>query len=447
MTELKIKLSDIVYWVQHPFFRIAALGIACYCIFFIAEHNPTMAKIKNFVMDIEIQEEWSDGGNSLRRLAFLGCAGIGILGLLSGSWRGFRWCLPLFMAAVYVTWCGVSVAWSIDPGTTARRYVLVLCCVAGCIGATRFFTPREIILATVVTLTMFLFTGIAAELVFGAFRPYHGEYRFAGTLHPNSQAANLSILCIALFTLVRAKANGSFYFLCLLGFATIMLILTKSRTATLAMFVGVGAIWLVSQDNKRIVILGALGLWLVSVLGFLILATGFDPAAEYQDVLLMGRAEETGSSLTGRLPLWSDLSAYISDRPWFGHGFGAFWDARHVYEVSVGQEWVISEAHSSYVESTLQVGLIGCGLMILTGLSALWFSVTNFRASGEPYFLFLLGGVIFCLIRSFSESGLSEPSGFSSALFLIVCSHCWKRSASPFSMFSSTANSSAANAT
>ena len=420
------KASDVQYWLTHPVVRIIFLAASVCTVFYIAEHDPTMASIENFVIEIDIQEKWADGGNPLRRFGFLGCAFLGIVGLLFGRWRDFRPCLPVYMMAAYVIWCGVSYTWSVDPVTSLRRFILMLCTILGCVGLTRFFKPIEILYTVVLILTTFMISGIGMEILAGAFHPHRGAYRFAGTIHPNSQAAHLSMLCLTLYTLMKTHPKRNFYFYSLFGFAVIMLILTKSRTATLAMFVGLGVIWLLSQDDKRILIFSAFGSWLLAMGIFAVLATGFDPTAEYSDVLLMGRAEETGSSLTGRLPLWTDLATYIADRPWFGHGFSAFWDARHIYEVSSGQQWTISEAHSSYVDATLQVGLIGCALMVLTAFSTFWWGLSNYRATHETYFLFIVAGVVFVLIRSFSESGLSDPRGFSSSLFLVVFSHCWQ---------------------
>ena len=155
------------------------------------------------------------------------------------------------------------------------------------------------------------------------------------------------------------------------------------------------------------------------------MVSGFDPIAEYQEVLLMGRGEETGSSLTGRLPLWQDLSEYISRRPWQGHGYRAFWNPRHIYEIAVSQQWVISEAHSTYMDATLQLGIIGCTLLVLTEFCTLFFAAILFRITKQPGYLFLVGGVVFCLARGSTESGLSDPNAPTAFLFLAVAAHSW----------------------
>jgi len=413
-------------WLEGVSLRVLFLGTLMFSVFFIAEHDPRMALMDNFVTDIEKQESWQGGGNPLRRLGFLACACLGLLSLLVGKWKGFRLCTPIVLMAAYVAWCGVSILWSIDPSTSVRRYIVMLCCIVGCVGLSRFYQPREVILSVVIAFGGYLVLGIGAEILFGTFKPYSGEYRFAGTVHPNSQAAYLAMLCMALVSLSVLDTKRRILFLGLLAFAFVFLVLTKSRTSTLAMIISLGAIWLVRQSANSLTLTSVFGLWVVSFAVLVLLSTGIDPIGDNYDVIMMGRAEETdGASLTGRLPLWQELATFIEHRMWQGHGFRAFWTARNINEIYATQEWVISEAHSSYVETTLQVGLIGCLIMISVAISTLWYGVKHYRITRQPEFLFIVGGVVFSLIRGFSESGLSGPTAFTSFLFVTVFAQRW----------------------
>ena len=48
---------------------------------FLPGHTINMILSEAFVLDIEVQEQWSSGGNAQRRIAFLSCAAIGMLSL------------------------------------------------------------------------------------------------------------------------------------------------------------------------------------------------------------------------------------------------------------------------------------------------------------------------------------------------------------------------------
>ncbi len=407
---------------------VLSLCLATYVgwMFFIAEHNVEMSKSIDFVENIEDQESWAAGGNKIRQLAFLGGAAIGVLSLVLGRVGRFRLNVPLFFIACYVLWAGVSTTWSIDSGTTMRRYMVMACCAVGCIGFSRFFRVRDVVLSAMLVSLSYLVLGVGAEVFFGAFRPHVGDYRFAGTMHPNIQAANLAMGSLAAFTMARVEPKKKYLFYSAFGLLFLFLVLTKCRSATGTVPVSLGVIWLASQPTRNIVIGAMITGWFVSLFALFCMVSGFDPIAEYQEVLLMGRGEETGSSLTGRLPLWTDLMIYISYKPWQGFGYGAFWTPRHIYEIAVSQEWVISEAHSSYVEATLHLGIIGAALLSVTMIATLSYALIVFRKTRrQPEYLFIIGGVFFCIIRGFTESGLTAPAAVTSFLFFALAAHCW----------------------
>lgn len=412
-------------WFSSPLVLSLFLAASTALIFFISEHNVEMSKSQTFVEDIENQESWAAGGNKIRQIAFLACAAIGSLSFLFGRTGKFRLNLPVILIAAYVIWAGTSALWSIDSGTTVRRYMVVFCCIIGCFGFSRFLHVKDVVLSAVLVSLTFLTIGVAAEILFGAFRPHVGDYRFAGTMHPNIQAANLAMGSLAAFTMTRVKPQLKYLFYGIFCLLFLFLILTKCRSATGTVPIALGCIWLASQPTRNIFLGMLVGCWLLGTVALLCMVSGFDPISEYQDVLLMGRGEETGSSLTGRIPLWQDLSIYISFRPWQGYGYGAFWTPRHIYEIAVSQEWVISEAHSSYVEATLHLGIIGAVLMTATMLSSLIYAALVFRKTLRPEYLFLVGGIFFCLIRGFTESGLTAPAAVTSFLFLSLAAHSW----------------------
>lgn len=392
---------------------------------FFSEQDIAFSLTENFVAEIEDQESWAAGGDSFRRVAFLSCAVFGMLSLVLVRGKTFRLNLPTVLIAIYLLWAGASYTWSIDPGTTARRFILVLCCGFGCFGFCKLIDVKDAVFAAVIVSLGYLAIGVAAELVFGTFRPHVGGYRFAGSMHPNIQGANLAMGSIAAFTMARVKPESKVVFYGIFGLLFLFLLLTRCRSAAAAVPVSLAVIWIASQPVQKIVLGLVAGFWLVSTIALICMVTDFNPITEYRDVLLMGRAEETGESLTGRLPLWQDLGGYISARPLKGYGFKAFWNPRHITDIAIGQEWVISEAHSSYVDTTLQLGVVGALLLSLTALSMFFFSAFIYRKTMQPEYLFLVGGVAFCIVRGFTESGLNGASPITAFLFLALTAHSW----------------------
>ena len=419
--------SALIQWMFSPLILSVFLAFMIGATFFISEHSFLMSKNlgDNFVAEIEDQESWADGGNKLRQISFLSCACVGALSLIFGSVGRFRINIPVLLLAAYVLWAGASATWSIDPGTTVRRYALVLCCCIGCLGFSRFLSVGDAVLAAMYFSVAYLVVGVGAEIACGSFRPLAGGYRFAGTVHPNIQAANLAIGCIAAYTMARVKPDSRTMYYGIFSVVFLFLVLTKCRSATGAVPVALRVIWLVAQPIKNIVMGITCGAWVLSTIVLICIVTDVNPITANQDVLLLGRAEETGSSLTGRLPLWEDLFEYLSRSPMKGFGFGAFWTPKHIYEIAISQEWVISEAHSSYLDTALQLGIIGVALFVAIEVCTFLYAAFLSRVTQDPAYLFLVGGVFFCMMRGFTESRLTGASTLNAFLLVALTAHSW----------------------
>jgi O-antigen ligase len=250
--------------------------------------------------------------------------------------------------------------------------------------------------------------GLAAECYYGNFRPWMGDYRFSGTLHPNTQGLNLAVLCCSAFCLARRDGTRTSPFWLLLALGLAAVILTKSRTSTAGILAALGSIWLLQASWRvRIVTIGG-GLGLAALALFAVLASGWDYEHDAQQAVLLGREEQT-ESLTGRLPIWFELIDQIGHRPWHGHGYDTFWTADNIEMVSERIEWPAKEGHNGYLDLTLSIGLVGAGLVVLTALAGLVQAAFAYDASGDPAYGLAAGLLVFGLLNCFLESGMAMP--------------------------------------
>jgi len=141
--------SALIQWMFSPVVLSVFLAFMIGTTFFISEHSLVMSKnlSENFVAEIEDQESWADGGNKFRQISFLSCAAVGALSLIFGRAGNFRVNLPVLLVIAYILWAGASATWSLDRGTTVRRYILVLCCCIGCLGFSRFLSVKDAVFA------------------------------------------------------------------------------------------------------------------------------------------------------------------------------------------------------------------------------------------------------------------------------------------------------------
>lgn len=109
----------------------------------------------------------------------------------------------------------------------------------------------------------------------------------------------------------------------------------------------------------RLAVLAALA----TLLGFVLVITGFDPVSTFLD------AVNREATLTGRFLLWQAALHHISAHPALGVGFDAFWDAGLDWRtlLVLDQLGYVLHFHNSFLELGVQLGaggLIAGGMML-----------------------------------------------------------------------------------
>ncbi len=94
---------------------------------------------------------------------------------------------------------------------------------------------------------------------------------------------------------------------------------------------------------------------LVLVFSFSLLALGW---SDLMGVVLLGRHEQV-STLTGRVPLWIECWSFVEQRPLTGYGYNGFWTEDRAWDLTDTQGWVLASSHSMYLETVLNLGLVG----------------------------------------------------------------------------------------
>jgi exopolysaccharide production protein ExoQ len=86
-------------------------------------------------------------------------------------------------------------------------------------------------------------------------------------------------------------------------------------------------------------------------------------------------------TLTDRTYIWHDVYAAASRNPLLGVGFGGFWIGRMAnIPWNMRMTWVLGQAHNGYIDTYLQIGLIGVGLLaaaIITSMRRLLDSMND----------------------------------------------------------------------
>ena len=311
----------------------------------------------------------------------------------------------------------MSAVWSIDPMLSAKRGLILAFLATAALGLQRAFTVEELCQAVIVVCGLFLLVGVVAEVRLGVFHPWSSGYRFAGTVHPNTQAIHCALLALGAALLPCRSMRQLLWTVLLVSVATLLLLLTKSRTSLLAFAATVALlVWLRTSGRTRLVLV--LGLLLAVSSGLLVMEMSGQRVAErFDDVVLLGRTGKT-ATLSGRIPLWSALVPYILDRPILGYGYGAFWSPDRILEMASKTKWQMVHSHNAYIETLLAVGLTGLLTMLSLVMVSLIRHIGLFRASGNRGHAFFATVLSFFLIYSCLEAGFMLPT-FASLIWMI----------------------------
>ena len=393
-----------------PWFAFALLTLA----FFIALHDPTRSlSITDDYMPNEetIQKNVSEG-NSKRQVGFLIAGAFGALVMVSPRRRkveinGVIAVLVIF----FLAWLMMSVLWADDRSITFRRLIVIAILCIGSLAVAVRMNLRDIMLLVFWSSTAYLVIGILSEIAMGSFNLTHESYRFAGTIHPNNQGINCSLIVLSAVGLAHKLPRWRAFFIAAAVFGLAFLVLTKSRTSMGSMLFALFLYLFVAYRNsKPALFIGCAA----TTIGLIILFLGQDALMPtIEKVVLLGRSDQDmggAMNLTGRLPLWQHLLEYAAHRPFHGYGYGSFFTVKHIEEITARQDWPIAECHSVFLEVLMGLGLVGVISYTLVQFLAMRHSLVYFGRSGDHGYLFLFALLTYGFVGGLAESTLLVPT-------------------------------------
>ena len=114
--------------------------------------------------------------------------------------------------------------------------------------------------------------------------------------------------------------------------------------------------------------------------------------------LMRGQTLQEASQLTGRTKVWSDV--FRLERPWLEQIFGSGLSNKSFDGLPIDSNWVASYLEQGWFGVSIQVAL----LLVLIALA-----VIHPRGPRRALALFL---AIYCLVSSFTETGLGDASPY-----------------------------------
>lgn len=349
-------------------------------------------------------------GNETWTYAAFGCFALLTVALaMRDGKRGFATLIsPGYLALG--GWILATVIMSLEPGTSARRFVLTLCVVA--VAASLMLLPktqvelRRWLAVAILTLLVVCYLGLllapnlSIHLATDAQEPaLAGDWR--GVFgHKNMAAGMMAMLLFLGIYVIRAGswlAGGIAVALTLL-----FLVNTEGKSASAlcaAVLVLTACATMIRSFWGRALVLLA-PLVLLNLIGI--------GSVMSKNLAAISSALPLDTTFTGRTDIWTFGVQTAQLKPWTGYGFSSFWGSSAVQNLPLGMEWAATAAHShnGYLDITLAMGLPGLALLIAVFVIA---PLRNFHAAdcggnNGPLALALLQVWLFGLYLSSLES-------------------------------------------
>lgn len=318
--------------------------------------NPTIADI-------------GDTADFVNQVAYIVLAGaVGTYFLIHEPWRMRPLVRPVYLAMF--GWLVVSVVTSNDPGLSARRLIfsllVILLAAALPLLPTSLKRFSELAAVAVIGVLALCYAGV----VLIPARAIHQSYDvieplLAGNWRGTFSHKNIASAIMANFIFVGlfvAKARNAYLGWAIVVASAIFLAMSEGKaSAALLPFVLVLGC---AVQRTRSPVLAAMLIFapVIALNLFTVGSLYLDSIKEIDKVILKD------PTFTGRNDIWQFALDSISDRPWLGHGFGAFWETPFtVFQPSYdgSMATTASHAHNAFLDLTLTIGLVGAGLAIV----------------------------------------------------------------------------------
>ena len=312
------------------------------------------------------------------------------------------------LVAAGTLWALASVAWSVEPGTTARELVRLLTYAAVAAGLALRFDLRTLCFVLTAALAASVGTAVAFEIATGGFQPWHANYRLTGTMHSNILAVQAAVVAVMTYAFALQPGKRAAFLWMLFTAALAVVILTRARTALFTVIAGMVAIHVVGRPARQWIFLASCIATLLAVTLLGASAIGVSDAQQMQSVANLGRSDDVGD-LTGRLPLWNFVWRESDGRHLQGFGWGAFWLTERVKTAREALHWFPHHSHNAYLQIVVNLGLIGLAIVLAIGLIALRRTGRLVWRTGLPECSALLALLVAIFVNGTAESAFVMP--------------------------------------
>lgn len=335
---------------------------------------------------------------------------LGLLAIAVAPLRAARLAYDNLALVMLILWAGLSVLWSVDPGTSFQRVLTIAVALIAAAGLVLRFSPK--ILAQLVVLTtcigmslslMLWLSGdaLAVDQIAGGVRGAFTHKNVLGQI-----TAIGTLLGIGLLQRPGARLLGA----AAVVLGVICLMVARSATAIASTMAGILILYVLAViGSRRLPPFVKPAMALAGLVGGVLFVLAYPLVLE-----ALGR----DASLTGRDQIWQFTLDRWEQRPWLGHGFRAFWTADYNRGLIASNFWArYDQSHNGYLQILLDLGLVGLGLFLAWLVSVL---ARSLRLLGDPDLRMWISLWAAFIVYSFTEAIYLTPNGFTWLVIMLA---------------------------
>ena len=321
-----------------------------------------------------------------------------------------------FPIIAIIALASVSIMWSTDPGITLKRAI-------GLWGTSAFgyyvvsrFRLKEFVDVLGVTCYAIVILSLVAITLVPSVGVMHDSSAWRGIFaQKNILGEFMAISLLTFGTIIFSRSWPRS--VAVVGVALSLALLVGSQSASalvicLLLLAGIGLTALYLRGARgRIIMLVVVASALLTLLG--LVASGLDTQAILN---ALGRDD----TLTGRTDLWPQVVQAISNRPWLGYGYSAFWLPNGDFTYFITSDWTPAHAHNGYLEACLDLGVVGATVAVLAILSGVRRGVALFDRHLAQCYAWPLLAVIYFLAVNLTESSIAKYNNFNWIVFIVA---------------------------
>jgi exopolysaccharide production protein ExoQ len=337
------------------------------------------------------------------------------------AWKN-NWFVGLFLLLALL-----SLGWTVSLPATIYRSLLALfvALIASYVGIR--FSARDLlnfvaIVVGVFALVSLFFVAFLPNLAIHSEWPYEGLWRgifwhkiYLGATMALGYSAYLVILFSPRQQFTRAQ---KVFAAAMIVPCTVLAIFSDSASGLVVFAIQTGLFFAVLFWLQWGHLIPRRAYWFLSgfiLLVFLLLVTNLD--------IVFGLFNRS-ANLTGRVPMWLHvIKTYVVERPFFGHGFGAFWlQPGIMQEISavVGWKYPVRVSDNGYMDILLGLGITGLLVLLAILATGFWRAVRGAFQGHDLISFFPLFVLVHILFINISLSYFFENETFIWFLLVVV---------------------------